>query len=68
VTGSSGTLVVFNAHVWHGGTMNRSAATRRAAHAYFTRRHRTQQTIQRDYIRPSTMARLTDAHRYLMRV
>jgi|SRR5581483_4872172 len=66
VTGEAGTLVVFNSHLWHGGTRNNSTAPRRAAHAYYSRRHREQQTVQRDYIRPETMARLTDAHRYLL--
>jgi ectoine hydroxylase-related dioxygenase (phytanoyl-CoA dioxygenase family) len=66
VTGTAGTLVVFNAHLWHGGTVNNSTAPRRAAHSYYTRRHRVQQTVQRDFIRPATLDRLSDAHQYLM--
>jgi len=34
LTGRAGTVVVMNAHMWHGGTANRTAAHRRAMHVY----------------------------------
>jgi len=67
-TGSAGTVVVFNAHTWHGGTLNRSALPRRAMHGYFCRRDVPQQTDQRKYVRPATLARLTEAARVVLDV
>ena len=39
----AGTVVVFNSHLWHSGTLNRSSRPRRALHAYLTRRGNGQQ-------------------------
>lgn len=68
LTASAGTVVVFNAHVWHGGTLNRTAAPRRALHAYFCRRDQPQQLDQRAYLRPETRERLTPAEQYILAV
>jgi ectoine hydroxylase-related dioxygenase (phytanoyl-CoA dioxygenase family) len=35
VTGSAGTVLLFNGHLWHGGTQNRSGARRRAVQLLF---------------------------------
>ena len=48
----AGTVVVFNSHLWHGGTRNDSGRPRRALHSYFTRRANGQQLDQKKYIRP----------------
>lgn len=66
--GKAGTVVVFNAHTWHGGTRNRTDQPRRAMHAYFCRRDQKQQTDQRQYARPETRARLHDAARHILDV
>ena len=50
--GKAGTVIIFNAHTWHGGTRNRTDRPRRAMHAYFCRRDQKQQTDQRRYARP----------------
>ena len=55
----AGTVVVFNSHLWHGGTLNRSSRPRRALHSYFTRRANGQQLDQKKYVRPETLTRLT---------
>src|SRR5262245_51766398 len=34
LTGRAGDVVIMNAHMWHGGTANRTAAHRRAMHVY----------------------------------
>lgn len=68
VTGKAGTCVVFNSHVWHGGTINHTHQPRRAIHGYFTLRANTQQLIQRDHLSAATLARLTPAQRYLLEV
>ncbi|MBZ0290160.1 MAG: phytanoyl-CoA dioxygenase family protein [Anaerolineae bacterium] len=64
----AGTVVVFNSHTWHGGTLNRSPNRRRAMHCYFCRRDQKQQLDQRKYIRPETYARLNEAARYILDV
>jgi ectoine hydroxylase-related dioxygenase (phytanoyl-CoA dioxygenase family) len=64
----AGTVVVFNSHLWHGGTLNRSSRPRRALHAYFTRRSDAQQLDQREYVRPDTLARLGPAARFILDV
>jgi ectoine hydroxylase-related dioxygenase (phytanoyl-CoA dioxygenase family) len=64
----AGTVVVFNSHVWHGGTRNRSDRPRRALHSYFTRRANGQQLDQKKYIRPETLARLSPAARFILDV
>lgn len=66
--GTAGTCVIFNSHLWHGGTVNRTDRPRRALHGAFTRRHNKQQTVQVDHLRPATLRRLTDAQRYLLEV
>ena len=66
LTGKAGTVVIFNSHLWHGGTVNRSAAPRFALHSYFTRRHQKQQTDQRKWLSPATLARLSPARRFIL--
>jgi ectoine hydroxylase-related dioxygenase (phytanoyl-CoA dioxygenase family) len=68
ITGRAGTVVVFNSHLWHGGTENRSGRQRRALHSYFTRRGNQQQLDQKKYIRPDTLARLSPAARFILDV
>jgi ectoine hydroxylase-related dioxygenase (phytanoyl-CoA dioxygenase family) len=66
LTAPAGTVVVFNSHLWHGGTLNRAGRPRRALHSYFTRRANGQQLDQRRYIRPETLARLSPAARFIL--
>jgi ectoine hydroxylase-related dioxygenase (phytanoyl-CoA dioxygenase family) len=68
LTAPAGTVVVFNSHLWHGGTVNRSGFPRRALHSYFTRRANGQQLDQRKYVRPETLARLSPAARFILDV
>ena len=68
ITGPAGTVVIFNSHLWHGGTQNRSDRPRRALHSYFTRRGNQQQLDQKKYIRPHTLARLSPAARFILDV
>jgi ectoine hydroxylase-related dioxygenase (phytanoyl-CoA dioxygenase family) len=68
VTGRAGTVVIFNSHLWHGGTQNRSGQPRRALHSYFTRRGNQQQLDQKRYIRPQTLARLSPAAQFILDV
>jgi ectoine hydroxylase-related dioxygenase (phytanoyl-CoA dioxygenase family) len=64
----AGSVAVFNAHVWHGGTQNRTQTTRRAFFPYFTAREHPQSTDQREYLRKATYDRLSPAARYILDV
>jgi ectoine hydroxylase-related dioxygenase (phytanoyl-CoA dioxygenase family) len=66
--GAAGTTVIFNSHLWHGGTENRTDRPRRALHSAYVRRDKKQQTIFRNYLRPETYERLTPPQRYLLEV
>lgn len=68
LTAPAGTVVIFNSHAWHGGTLNRTEQRRRALHSYFCRRGLPQQLDQREYVRPETLARLSDAARCILDV
>jgi len=68
LTGKAGTVVVFNSHLWHGGTQNRTDRPRRAMHSYFARRHVPQQLDQQAYLRAETYDRLTPAQRFVLDV
>ncbi|MBI1940011.1 MAG: phytanoyl-CoA dioxygenase family protein [Acidobacteria bacterium] len=66
VTGKAGTVVVMNAHMWHGGTANRTAAHRRAMHAFYTRWDKPQQQYQKKLLRREVQRRLSPALRKLL--
>ena len=57
----AGSVFIFNSHTWHGGTINRSQAPRRAVHSYFCRRDQPQQIDQSKYITNETRERLSEA-------
>jgi ectoine hydroxylase-related dioxygenase (phytanoyl-CoA dioxygenase family) len=66
VLGTAGDVVVMNAHMWHGGTANRTGAPRRAMHVYYTRSDKPQQQWQKKWLSPEVQARLSpDARRIL---
>jgi hypothetical protein len=58
VTGVAGSVVIMNAHAWHGGTANRTAAARRALHVYYTRWDKPQQQYQKQWLSAEVHARL----------
>jgi ectoine hydroxylase-related dioxygenase (phytanoyl-CoA dioxygenase family) len=66
LTGRAGTVVVMNAHLWHGGTANRTAAPRTALHAFFCRRDKPQQAYQKALLRPEVQAKLGPELRRLL--
>ena len=66
---SAGSVAVFNSHVWHGGTRNRTTGTkRRALHCYFSARELEQQLDQRHHLRLETWKRISPAARYILDV
>jgi ectoine hydroxylase-related dioxygenase (phytanoyl-CoA dioxygenase family) len=68
VTGRAGTVVVMNAHAWHGGTANRTDKERRALHSFFCRHDIPQQQYQKKLLRPETQAVLSDKLRGILAI
>ncbi len=62
----SGSVVMINAHTWHGGTTNRSGARRRVLHSYYTAREHEQQQDQRRWATDETRAWLSEEQRWLL--
>ena len=66
LTGGAGTVVVMNAHMWHGATANRSNGQRRAMHAFYTRRDKPQQQYQKKLLSTEVQAHLSPSLRQLL--
>jgi ectoine hydroxylase-related dioxygenase (phytanoyl-CoA dioxygenase family) len=66
LTGRAGSIAVMNAHMWHGGTANRTAAPRLAMHAFYCRRDKPQQQYQKALLGPDTQRLLTPDLRDLL--
>lgn len=66
VTGKAGTVVIMNAHMWHGGTANHTGAPRRAMHVYYTRWDKPQQQHQKRWLSPQVQARLSPEARRIL--
>lgn len=66
VTGPAGTVVVMNAHLWHGGTANRTSRPRLAMHGFYCRRDKPQQQYQRALLRPEIQASLSPEARHIL--
>jgi ectoine hydroxylase-related dioxygenase (phytanoyl-CoA dioxygenase family) len=58
LTGEAGTVVVMNAHMWHGATANRTDRKRRAMHAFYTRWDKPQQQYQKRLPSPEVQVHL----------
>ncbi|SDU59191.1 phytanoyl-CoA dioxygenase family protein [Jiangella alkaliphila] len=66
--GEAGTVVIFNAHVWHGGTLNRTGVPRRGLTMSYSRRDEPQQLDQAAYVRKVVHDRLSPAARFVLDV
>jgi ectoine hydroxylase-related dioxygenase (phytanoyl-CoA dioxygenase family) len=66
LAGNAGTVVVMNAHLWHGGTANRTNQPRRALHSYYTRSDKPQQLYQKKFLSPDLQTRLSPQLRKLL--
>jgi len=67
--GPAGSMIIFNASVWHGHGANRSAKPRRSIQAHFVRRDA--QASPSDHsgrVRPETLQRLGDLAKYVLNV
>jgi ectoine hydroxylase-related dioxygenase (phytanoyl-CoA dioxygenase family) len=66
LTGTAGSVVVMNAHMWHGATANRTGAPRTAMHAFYCRRDKPQQQYQKQLLSPEVQQRLSPDLRELL--
>ncbi len=66
VTGPAGTVVIMNAHMWHGATDNKTERPRRAVHAFYTRWDKPQQQYQKALVSESVAARLSAEMREIL--
>jgi ectoine hydroxylase-related dioxygenase (phytanoyl-CoA dioxygenase family) len=66
LTGKAGTVVVMNAHLWHGGTANRTERPRCAMHGFYARSDKPQQQYQKRLIRPEVQKTLPPELRRLL--
>ena len=64
----AGTVAIFNSHTWHGGTLNRTLAPRRAVHSYWCRRGQPQQLEQQKHLDAATRREFSPAVRHLLNV
>jgi ectoine hydroxylase-related dioxygenase (phytanoyl-CoA dioxygenase family) len=64
--GKAGSIAVMNAHMWHGGTANRTLAPRLAMHAFYCRSDKPQQQYQKRLLRPGVQAALGPELRALL--
>jgi ectoine hydroxylase-related dioxygenase (phytanoyl-CoA dioxygenase family) len=66
ITGAAGDVFVMNAHLWHGGTANRTDRTRTALHVFFCRHDKPQQQHQKRLVRAEVQAQLSPELRELL--
>jgi hypothetical protein len=66
LTGKAGTIAVMNAHLWHGGTANHTAAPRLAMHGFYCRRDKPQQQYQKQLLRVEVQASLSPELRQIL--
>jgi ectoine hydroxylase-related dioxygenase (phytanoyl-CoA dioxygenase family) len=64
--GKAGTVVIMNAHLWHGGTANRTGKPRLAMHSFYCRRDLPQQQYQKQLLRPEVQEQLSPELRRLL--
>lgn len=55
----AGSVIVFNSHVWHGGTTNHTNKYRRSIHSYFCTKDQPQQLDQKAYVTAETKNRIS---------
>ena len=66
--GKAGGIAIMNAHLWHGGTANRTDAPRLAMHSFYCRSDKPQQQYQKRLLRPEVQAALPPDVRALLAI
>lgn len=62
----AGSVAIMNAHVWHGGTANRTAKPRLALHSFYCRRDEPQQQYQKQLLSDTVQQQLSPELRQLL--
>jgi len=62
----AGSVAIMNAHVWHGGTANRTAKPRLALHSFYCRRDEPQQQYQKQLLSDTVQQQLSPELRRLL--
>lgn len=68
LTAPAGTVIVMNAHAWHGGMANNTDQPRRAIHAFYARRDFPQQQYQKELLDTDVQAGLTPDQRRVLAI
>jgi ectoine hydroxylase-related dioxygenase (phytanoyl-CoA dioxygenase family) len=68
LTGEAGTVLVMNAHMWHGGTGNATDRPRCAVHAFYCRRDKPQQQYQKQLLDDEVTDSLSSDMRHLLAI
>jgi len=66
LTAPAGSVIVYNAHLWHSGTANQTPRHRRALHASYVRRDLPQEIWQKHAIPLAVQQRMEGLLRYLL--
>lgn len=66
IVGPAGSVIVMNAHLWHGGLANRTPSPRTAVHAFYCRRDKPQQQYQKQLLDAELQASLLAELRELL--
>lgn len=66
--GPAGSIIIFNASIWHSHTANRSNRRRRSIQAHFVPRQARAATDQGARMRPETFQRISDLAKYVLDV
>ena len=66
VVDPAGSVIVMNAHLWHGGMANRTPGSRTAVHAFYCRRDKPQQQYQKQLLDAELQAALSPELRELL--
>lgn len=64
----AGSIMIFNAHTWHGGTINYAGTRRRVLHGLYIDRADDAQQDQQRWLTDHTASRLTPAQKWLLDV
>lgn len=66
LTGTAGSVMVMNAHLWHGATANETSRPRRAVHVFYSRRDKPQQQYQKALLSAEVQASLSTELRQVL--
>lgn len=68
LTAPAGSLIVMNAHLWHGGLANQTSCARTAMHVFFARRDKPQQQYQKQLLSRAVQESLSPQLRDLLAI